>query len=402
MLNLMQFWYGSRYIFHVINPDSSPPTRANSSKLRLLLSALGLVTWLQSPAPAQADEALDAARKRYEVGERHYVEGRYWQAGKAFEEAYSLSKRGDLLFNAGRAYDRGEYAVRAIEAYRGYLSAVGDAPDRGQIEKRLQELQASLAKLLIVTDEKAYVLVDGHEIGRTPMQVAIDMDSGYHRLTVRKDNLSWSKEQQFNSGDTYRFEVTLTDRRNEPGGLESGTEDEMARLRTPPRRWAAVLGAGGAIDVAGGGFPPHQAAMTLGIDYRARLRSNYAVDVMMRVPFELAGGWRNAGFLLGIRGALMPAARLPLEIFFELGAGLGVLESTVKKLPDGKGACSTAGSLNPCSLYGVRLQPVLGLAYRIVPAFELRAEILGLDVNLTSPVVDPRLRFMAVAAYRFM
>lgn len=402
LLNLVQFWYGSRYIFHVINPDSSPRSRANSSKLRLLLPALGLVTWLQGPAPVQADEALDAARKRYEVGERHYVEGRYWQAAKAFEEAYNLSKRGDLLFNAARAYDRGDYAVRAIESYQGYLGAIGDAPDRGQIEKRIKDLQASLAKLMIVTDEKAYVLVDGHEIGRTPMTAPIDMDSGYHRLTVRKDNLSWSKEQQFNAGDTYRFEVTLTERKNDPGGLESGTEEEAARLRTPPRRFAAVLGAGGAIDVAGGGFPPHQVALTLGLDYRAQLRASYALDVMMRVPFELAGGWRNAGFLLGVRGAWFPTARLPLEIFVELGAGLGVLESTVKKLPDGKGACSTAGALNPCSLYGVRIQPVLGLAYRIVSAFELRAEVLGVDVNLTSPIVDPRLRFMAVAAYRFL
>lgn len=402
MLNLVQFWYGSRYIFDVINPDSAPPTRANPSKVRLLLPALGLATWLLGPAPAHADEALDAARKRYEVGERHYVEGRYWQAAKAFEEAYNLSKRGDLLFNAGRAYDRGDYAVRAIESYQGYLSAIAEAPDRAVIEKRIKDLQASLARVMIVTDEKAYVLVDGHEIGRTPLQSPIDMDSGYHRLTVRKDNRSWSKEQQFSSGDTYRFEVTLTDRKNDPGGLESGTEEEASRLRTPPRRWAAVLGAGGAIDVAGGGFPPHQVAMTVGLDYRAYLRSRYALDVMMRVPFELAGGWRNAGFLLGARGVMFPTPRLPLEVFFELGIGLGVLESTVKKLPDGKGACSTAGALNPCSLYGVRVQPVLGLAYRIVPAFELRAEVLGLDVNLTNPIADPRLRFMAVAAYRFL
>ena len=386
----------------MITPESSLPHRARPSKLRLLLPALGLLSWLNGAGPAHADEALDAARKRFEVGERHYVEGRYWQAGKAFEEAYNLSKRGDLLFNAGRAYDRGDYATRAIEAYQGYLNSISDAPDRGHIEKRIQDLRASLAKLNIVTDEKAFVLVDGHEIGRTPMQGPIAMDSGYHRLTVRKDNLSWSKEQQFNAGESYRFEVTLTERKNDPGGLESGTEEEAARLRTPPRRFALVLGAGGAIDVAGGGFPPHQVAFTLGLDYRARLRSNYALDVMMRIPFELAGGWRNAGFLLGVRGALFPTARLPLEIFVELGAGLGVLESTVKRLPDGKGACSTLGSLNPCSLYGVRIQPVVGVAYRIVPAFEVRAEVLGLDVNVTSPVVDPRLRFMAAAAYRFL
>lgn len=416
----MQFSYGSRYIFHVISPESSssppstpratlrtlPGTPAKRARLRLPSLVLGLAAGLAAvvapPRPAAADEALDAARKRYEVGERHYVEGRYWQAGKAFEEAYNLSKRGDLLFNAGRAYDRGEYAVRAIESYQGYLNSVSDAPDRGAIEKRVRELQATLAKLMIVIDEKAYILIDGHEIGRTPLGAPIDMDSGYHRLTVRKDNLSFSKEQQFNAGETYRFEVTLTDSKSDPGGLDSGTEEENSRLRTPPRRFAAVLGVGGAIDVAGGGFPPHQVAMTLGLDYRARLRSSYAIDIMMRVPFELANGWRNAGFTLGARAAIFPTPRLPLEIYFELGAGLGVLESSVKKLPDGKGACSTAGALNPCSLYGVRLNPALGIAYRVVSAFEIRAELLGADINLTNPIVDPRLRFMAAGAFRFL
>lgn len=412
----MQFSYGTRYIFYVISPDSlsSPPSQPGSTarlrpsalghRVRLLLPslALGLATWLAVPHTGHADEAMEAARKRYEVGERHYIEGRYWQAGKAFEEAYNLSKRGDLLFNAGRAYDKGEYAVRAIESYQGYLNAFPDAPDRGAIEKRLKELSASLAKLTIVTDEKAFILIDGHEIGRTPTQTPIDMDSGYHRLTVRRDNRSWSKEQQFNAGDTYRFEVTLADSKNDAGGLDSGTEEENSRLRTPPRRFAAVLGGGAAVDVAGGGFPPHQAALTIGLDYRARLRSNYAVDIMMRVPFELAGGWRNAGFVLGLRGAIFPTARLPLEIYFELGAGLGVLESSVKTLPGGKGACSTAAALNPCSLYGVRINPAVGIAYRIVSAFEVRAELLGVDVNLTSPIVDPRLRFMAAVAYRFL
>lgn len=391
----------------MINCESlSPPARRTGRQpKRTLLSALitlGLATAALQPTTLHADEALDAARKRYEVGERHYVEGRYWQAAKAFEEAYNLSKRGDLLFNAARAYDRGEYSVRAIEAYAGYLSSVPDAPDRGQIEKRLADLRASLSKLMIVTSEKAYIYADGHEIGRTPMSVPLEMDSGYHRILVRKDNLTWSREQQFNAGDTYRFEVTLSDRPNESGGLDSGTEVEGERLRTPCKRFAALVGVGGAVDIVGGGFPPSQVAFVLGLDYRGLRRSGYALDIMMRVPFELASGWRNAGFLIGGRGVYFPSAKIPIELFVELGAGLGVLESTVKRQPDTKGACSTAAALNPCSLYGVRVRPVVGAAYRIVPAFEVRLEALGVDLNFTSPVVDPRLSFMAVAAYRFL
>ena len=106
----------------------------------------GLLWVLASPGLASADEVMDLARKRYESGERDYVNGRFWQAAKAFEEAFDLSKRPDLLFNAARAYDRGEYAVRAIETYEAYLKSTA-ASDQAQIELRLGELRKSLATL---------------------------------------------------------------------------------------------------------------------------------------------------------------------------------------------------------------------------------------------------------------
>ena len=144
----------------------------------------GLLWVLASPGLASADEVMDLARKRYESGERDYVNGRFWQAAKAFEEAFDLSKRPDLLFNAARAYDRGEYAVRAIETYEAYLKSTA-ASDQAQIELRLGELRKSLATLKINTKDKAFVSVDGHEYGQTPMSQPIPMDSGYHRIEVR-------------------------------------------------------------------------------------------------------------------------------------------------------------------------------------------------------------------------
>ena len=87
-------------------------------KVRHTLSALVTAALLLgATTSSRAEDAMDQARKRYAVGEREYASGRYWQSAKAFEEAYDLSRKGDLLFNAARAYDRGEYYVRAIETY---------------------------------------------------------------------------------------------------------------------------------------------------------------------------------------------------------------------------------------------------------------------------------------------
>ena len=92
-------------------------------KLRHTLPAWAVAAalLLGAASPSRAEDAMDQARKRYADGEREYASGRYWQSAKAFEEAFDLSRKGDLLFNAARAYDRGEYYVRAIETYEAYL-----------------------------------------------------------------------------------------------------------------------------------------------------------------------------------------------------------------------------------------------------------------------------------------
>ena len=364
----------------------------------LLLGVLGTL----SPSTCAADEALEIARKRYQAGEQEFVNGRYWQAAKAFEEAYDLSKRVDLLYNAARAYDRGDYTVRAIEAYEAYLKA-GEVADRSQIEKRVEALRKSLATLLIKTEESAFLFVDGHEYGKTPMKEAIPMDGGYHRIEVRTGSRTWSREQQFSAGQPYQFDAFLNEDKAGPGsGLVTvGAEDRRPKPKT--RRLAVVLGAGAAIDILGNNFPPHQIAVNLGAEYRVLEGTYAALDLAVRVPVEFLQAWTNAGFLLGLRGAFTPLPRLPLEIVLSGDLGLGVLEFRSSAPPSGTSVCSLVppSPLTSCTMYGVRLHPSLSLAYRVHPAVELRLEVLGLDLNFTGPLADPRLSFGVAAAYRF-
>lgn len=367
--------------------------------LALRLGA-GLAFLLALSAELHADEALEAAKKRYEAGERDYLAGRYWQSAKAFEEAFAMSRRGDLLFNAGRAYERGEYTVRAIEAYQAYLDAVSEAPDKEQIRKRIAELRASLAKLHVVTSEQGFLFVDGHEYGRTPMQKPIDLDSGYHRVEVRSGSRLWAREQQFSSGQSYKFEAELAAAPSGRGLADTTTGDEE-RPKQRTRRLAVSLGLGGAFDVAGHSFPPHQASLYAGVDYRVVERAYFAFDFGLRLPVEVAQGWRNAGFLLAGRGAWSPVPRRPLELVFELDLGLGVLDNTASAPFSAMGACDRPSQLASCTLYGLRLHPKLAAAYRVTPVLELRGELLGVEVNLTNPIVDPRITVDVAAAYRF-
>ncbi len=388
---LRDFWLGT---------TARPVLRRGTAGLLVLACAASFGALLK-PSLLYADEALEAAKKRYEVGERDFVAGRYWQAAKAFEEAYALSRRIDLLYNAARAYDRGEYAVQAIEAYQTYLDSASGASDKGQIQKRIDELRTTLAHLQLNTKEAAFFFIDGHEYGRTPMSQPVDIDSGYHRIEVRKGTQVWAKEQQFVSGQTYKFDVELSSLPTGQG-LADTTADDTRHFRPRTRRMAVSLGLGGAFDIAGNNFPPHQAAIYLGTDYRVVEKRMVAFDIALRLPLEFGQSWRNAGFLVGVRGALFPVPRLPLELVFELDLGLGVLDFTSSAPFSARTACALMSNLPSCTLYGFRVHPKLGIAYRFTSALELRGELLGLQVDLTHPIADPRLTVDLALAYRFL
>lgn len=370
-------------------------------KLRQTLPALSVALLvLGAPKPTRADDAMDHARKRYADGEREYASGRYWQSAKAFEEAFDLSRKGDLLFNAARAYDRGEYYVRAIETYEAYLKA-GTQPDSEQIGKRLTELRKLLSLIHISLGEKAYVFVDGKEYYQTPMAGPVPIDSGYHRIDVRVGNRYWAKEHQFVPGEKYDFEAVLEDDRGGGAGLASMSQAEDIRAKPRTRQVAVVLGIGGSIDIFGNNFPPHQAAFLLGAEYRAAEGRFAAFDVGVKIPFELLQSWQNAGLLLGLRGVLTPAPRLPLELVLSVDVGFAAMSYSSSAPFSSKWPCATPSYLPTCTVYAMRAVPALAVAYRFLPAFEMRAQLAGFELNVSQPMFDPRIAFGLQAAYRF-
>lgn len=370
-------------------------------KIRDSLPALAVALLvLGAGTPSRAEDAMDQARKRYADGEREYASGRYWQSAKAFEEAFDLSRKGDLLFNAARAYDRGEYFVRAIETYEGYLKA-GTQPDSEQINKRIAELRKQLSLIHISTGEKAYVFVDGKEYYQTPMAGPVPMDSGYHRIDVRAGNRVWAKEQQFVPGEKYDFEVVLEEDRGGGSGLTSMSQEADVRSKPRTRQVAVVLGVGGAIDVFGNNFPPHQAAFMLGAEYRAVEGRLGAFDLGVKIPFELLQSWQNAGLLLNLRGVLTPVPRLPLELVLSLDLGFAAMSYSSSAPFSTKWPCATPSYLPSCTIYAMRAVPALSVAYRFLPAFEMRAQLVGFELDVASPMFDPRLTFGLQAAYRF-
>ena len=103
------------------------------------LTAVATAAPPAKPAPEKV--AADVrARELFQKGDTAYAEGRYEEAHSAFQEAYDLSGRPQLLFNISNALERLGRYTEAVDALEKYLAS-GKAKDRDVVQKRLTNLK---------------------------------------------------------------------------------------------------------------------------------------------------------------------------------------------------------------------------------------------------------------------
>lgn len=85
-----------------------------------------------------------AARQHFRVATRYYEEGRFRDAAQQFAEAYQLSHRPELLYNAYIAFREANELREAANMLESYLEQREDAPDRQNLEARLTELRRAV------------------------------------------------------------------------------------------------------------------------------------------------------------------------------------------------------------------------------------------------------------------
>jgi tetratricopeptide (TPR) repeat protein len=110
-----------------------------------LATALSLA--LSTPVAAQSADEV-AARRAFRLGEAHYRNGEFQRAGELFEEAYRLSGRVRLMFNAYLAYRDLQDLPNASRTLRVFLEAGTDVPqqERDQLTARLEAMERAMAR----------------------------------------------------------------------------------------------------------------------------------------------------------------------------------------------------------------------------------------------------------------
>lgn len=94
------------------------------------------------------DRQLDDARARehFQIATRYYDEGRFREAAAQFEEAFQLSQRAELLYNAYIAFRDAHETAEAARTLEMYLDRSPDAPDRVNLQARLEQLRRAVAE----------------------------------------------------------------------------------------------------------------------------------------------------------------------------------------------------------------------------------------------------------------
>lgn len=120
------------------------PVGSVGSVLPLVLLATVLSV---APAPAHASaRRVDEARALLERAREHYAEGDYEAAAGLFLAAWERHPVSAILFNVAQSFRMSGRQEEARDWYERYLSEVPDAPNRREVELRIDQLTRSIER----------------------------------------------------------------------------------------------------------------------------------------------------------------------------------------------------------------------------------------------------------------
>lgn len=166
-----------------------------------LVVAAGLVSCpaLAQPArpPSSSAAAASRAESLFQEGMRAVAQKQWADAERKFLAAFALNPSYDVAANLGQTQFRlgkhREAAQHLAHAVKNW-PLVGKKEPRVLAEKRLAQLRGLLGSLTIAVDVPgATVLVDGTEMGRSPLLMEVFVDPGSHVVEAKLEGYQDAK-----------------------------------------------------------------------------------------------------------------------------------------------------------------------------------------------------------------
>lgn len=113
--------------------------------VRPLLGSVSLAVCLagavQLPASSAWAQDYAAAGQHFDAAQEAFSAGKFELAAREYQAAFDITKETTLLASIGESWQRAGNAAKALTAYKAYLQAAPQAPDRAAIEERIKAIE---------------------------------------------------------------------------------------------------------------------------------------------------------------------------------------------------------------------------------------------------------------------
>lgn len=236
----------------------------------------------------RADALFHAATEAWNRGD-------YRAAARGFAEAYEVLPHPWALYNLGRALESGGEVARAVEVYTRYLREAPDAPDRAEVEGRLETLRRRPVEVFLTSEPlDATVRVDDETVASARTPCRLQLTPGAHVVVIDRQGYRQRVERVVvEAGVTRDLRVTLEALPTETGPrAPTVNERVLARRRSRWVSWRLAL-------IGGFAVPRDRPTLALGLEGGLFVRRSLSVQVNAfwidtdGSPFSIVGdiGW---------------------------------------------------------------------------------------------------------------
>ena len=185
-----------------------------------------------SPCLAQTDGSLQKAKRLFEKGETQYRLGDFREALNSYQSALKQARRSSIIFNIAQCHRQLKRWKKALFYYNLYLAdwerqnPAKPPPYYTEVKSHIREAKRHIRKgkgkpnedwgaltgmlRLDGLPDGARVYVNGALKGRAPMEDAMELKAGKHRVTVEHRSAEpWGKTVSITSGELTRVPVAL-------------------------------------------------------------------------------------------------------------------------------------------------------------------------------------------------